>query len=810
VAGAVAAVSASATGGTLAAILHDALTDPASLQPATLRPLCSAIHIDPPGVASTQDVSVTGGSAVAEARLALDALAAVLYARPELVDDALLDRLAALARTDPLPPDIASTLAKVLRFLAASPAAPRAWVRLGGLLADPSLNPAVRDRLLPLVEDFVQWREDLVGLDGVLAVAESAPLAGHRAFLLDYGVERFVFCSPEAFTEDRLQRLSALFADAPRYRHVLYALAARRALARGVRALLARQLDGHFPLHATAGAILAGGPMRLLVALNVGMGQGDDVVRLVPLLQGLLDANPALTITLITHRPYLYDSPRLRAVAIADDTAAEAVLREPYDGVLEFFQPGWPAFTFRAALHPAIEGVRLARPPAFVVEGDLGRASDKYPGDRSPFLYQRVELGGSDIAEARGLDQKSHRSIYEPGLRLLGELGLPQRAAEEPPLTPSVLTGVPSPDAERAWESLAAGDTAAPRRPVALLNPFGGSGPTKGFLEQSALLAAEIAGLVDEGYRIVLLPNGTDWGGLAAIGDVLARLEPAPRAHVVVAPNPKEADEAKQLTLQERPELKYEDRVTRLFKYFTVYADLVVTVEGWLAHFAYNLGRPFRLFVAAGSFSSDWFPHGRSRSQQLTTTLSPYSRAAHSDAGLLRAGDPPPMPHRPRKDLLEVALAGLGRAGGAEAVVLLQRALASPDCDVRTWATAALGQCASETRKAALLGALDDPWPTVVREAADALLREGLDCSRELGTRFREQLQLHADVVRRNWEVVRLAGPAALPALFRAGKSENEDVRSEARALLRQLLGPYVPGLEHELSTMITRPLGAR
>ena len=35
--------------------------------------------------------------------------------------------------------------------------------------------------------------------------------------------------------------------------------------------------------------------MSLLVVLNVGMGQGDDMVRLAPMLQGLLDANPAPT-----------------------------------------------------------------------------------------------------------------------------------------------------------------------------------------------------------------------------------------------------------------------------------------------------------------------------------------------------------------------------------------------------------------------------------------------------------------------------------------------------------------------------------
>src|SRR5262249_35940309 len=197
------------------------------------------------------------------------------------------------------------------------------------------------------------------------------------------------------------------------------------------------------------------------------------------------------------------------------------------------------------------------------------------------------------------------------------------------------------------------------------------------------------------------------------IASALARLEHRIQAHVTVAPDPAESSDAAQLQLVERPELPYADRVVRLFKYFTEYADLVVTVEGWLSHFAYNLGRPFRLFLAPGSYAFDWHPHGRSRGQRLAAGLSPRAQSAHSAVGLLRAGDPPPLPHRPRKLLLELALMGLGRSADKEAVAILERTLHSVDNDVRTWATVALGRNAAAV-KATLLAKLKDPWPTIV------------------------------------------------------------------------------------------------
>jgi hypothetical protein len=661
---------------------------------------------------------------------------------------------------------------------------------LAETLTDERVDAGARARLVPVVDAFAQWREELVDLDAVLALAAAPTLAAHREAVLDQAVDRFVFCTPERFTLDRVKQLSALFERLSRYRYVLYVLAGRPGLPDDARVDVERQLAGRFSFHEAAAAVLTGRPVRVLVVQNIKTGQGDELVRVVPLVQSLLDANPALTVTLITRRIYLYDNSRVTPVAIDDEAAIQGVLRESFDGVVELFQPGWPHFTFRTDLHAALSDMQATRPGRFLVEGDLGLASDGLPGKRSQFLHQRVELDGQDIAGRCGLDQPVLASSYDPGRRLLAELGLPIRSAEEMPRTPSVLTGVRSADAERVWGTL----LPSGESPIAVVSPFGGSLATKGFLQQDALLASELEGLVAEGYRIVILPQDTAWARPAIIHAALDLLPPGARERIRVAPDPADPAGVTALGLTERADLAPADRVIRLFKYFAGYADLVVTVEGWVAHLAFLLGRPFRLFLAAGSFTPAWYPHGRGPSQHLVAALSPRAAAAHARSGFLGPSDPPPLPHFPRKHLLEIVLAALGRSD-PWAAAPLRRALTSPAAHVRTWAVAALGRVAPATHKAELLVALDDRSALIVREAANALLQGAVDCSHELGPRHAALLQAYVDGAQEDWEAVERIGALALPVLFRLAKGERHDVAWGATRVLRRMLPAWVPPL---------------
>ena len=767
----------------LALLILGALTDPDSISSSSLGPLRTALS--------------HGNSGESRTEVTLAALAALLYSRPDLVPAEVLDPATAFLQGTPIPDRIVHSWCRLWEALAASHAAPRAWSLLVQALQDERVDEAVRTRLVPLVGSFAQWREDLVGLDGIVSLAACARLAGHRATLLDHGVERFVFCAPEAFTPSRLETIAELFQDLPRYRYVLYALARRPGLPAASRAELTRRLGERFPFHRAAATILAAGPFRLLAVHTAAMGQGDDLVRLVPLLQALLDANHALTVTLVTQRQYLYDNPRVTTVPIKDEAAVRTVLDGSYQGVIEFFQPDWPQLNHRMDLRADIEELLTAHPPAFLAQGDMGRVATDRAGKRSQFLHQKVFLEGREIAGPQGLDHLALPSSYDPGHRLLAELGLPQRAAEQQPRAPSLLTGAPSSDAERVWsEVLPPGDG-----PVALVNPFGGSGPTKGFLHQDALLAAELEGLVREGYRLVVLPQDQEWARPAAIEAALTHLAPEARARVRIAPDPADPDAETRLVLAERPDLPSKDRVVRLFKYFASYADLVITVEGWLAHLAYLMGQPFRLFVAGGSFDSSWFPHGRGPTQRLVPALSFHALPAHARSGLLRADDPPPVPHFPRRALLQIAVGGLERSRESDAVPMLRRALASPDAAIRAWAIAALGQLDPIGQKAELIRRLEDPWPAVVRESATALLRGDVDCGRELGAGYRTLLQAYVDGASENWDAVTRLGTRALPVLMRLVKTKHFDVHWGARKAIRPMLSRWVPGLDDPFAT---------
>ena len=765
----------------LADIAVAALTVPATLEGAALEPVITALAFDPVEAERCEQ--------------ALSTLAAVVYARPELLEPGVIDALAVLLRTVPLPQAIGWTTLRIFEFLASTAHAALAWSQLMKLLRDQDLDLQRRQRVLPVTREFVDWSRDVVDIDDILALARSFP-PPDRAFLFDHGVDRFVFRTPEAFTVERLRQIFETFGDAPRYPHVLYSLASRPGLSADANAVLARELSGCFPFHRTAADILRGRKMSIVVAHNIGMGQGDDIVRLVPLLQGLLDANPELSITLATWRPYLYDHPRVTTVPITEDETLRQALVQPFEGVVEFFQPETGGVTFRHEAHQILETYLSGHQPALVIKGDKGHASAGRAGNRPPFLHQMVALNGYDICSSRGLDQSSVQNIYEPGMRLLAELGLPQRAGEERPHTLSILTGTKSEECEKLWATLAAAEPGEERRPVALVSLFGGSGMLKGFLQQESVVAAQIAALVDEGYWVVALPIGQPWGRVSVMSSVLSRLDPDVRDQVRVAPDPAETEAGAQVVFTERPELAYRDRVMRAFKYFAEYADLIVTVEGWLAHFAYVLGRPFRLFLAAGSFGWEYHPRDRGAGQYLVSAPSPRAARALWSSALFGESDPPALPHRPRRFLLELALPGLGRFGGAAALGPLQRAMTSLDPEVRWWTAKAIGLALpAEPAKKALLRALADRSPGVMREAADALLQHGADCSRELGARYGEVLRVHADIAQRNWPAVARAGEVALPALFKAADCENDDIKQGAKDLMRGILAPFVAKL---------------
>lgn len=741
--------------GSLAQVLETALTRPADLTPAALDTVVATL--DP------RDATAWASP-----------LAAILYARPDLAGSTLIERLGALLEVEGVTDPVVDVVSMALTSFAGSDLAAPTMDTLLRLLPDEALTPASRAGLVSVLRAHVSWSPELLDVQRLLDLAARPCLDSHRGALLGQMLEPLLAHAPERVTDALLQRILTVFEGCARLPYALQMIADRAGVAASVRQRAAGLTAPAFPARAGAHALLTRQPFHVLAVLNVRIGQGDEIVRLVALLQALLDINPGLHVTLVTTRTHLYDHVRVRTIPIRDPAALEAALGTAYDGIIHVREPGWPEVAWNPPVDARVRDLVATGRPALVVTADVGS---------NHFVYRAVEVNGRDMVVEHRLDRLDVHHVYDGCSRLLAVLGLRTRVGEERPTGPSVLTGVGSVDAERAWARL----TATLSSPIALVNPYGGIHWLKGYPpDRPEGLVVELSGLVNEGYGVVLLPNGTPWGSGEAADRVLSRLPPAVRRRVVVAPDPAAADQDRDVALTERPELSHADRTMRLFKYFTASADLVVTVEGWMAHLAYALGRPFRLVLQAQSGPLDWCPSSRSPRQRLARSLSPAAGPIPPET--LTVEDPPALPPKHRKPLFEAALAGLP-ALGSRAVPMLVRALASDDLDVRATAIAALGRfLPAAAPRGYVLAALADREPGVRRTAAEALLADGTDCARELGPRARDQLLAHRAIALQDWTTVRRLGTAALPALFVAADGANGPVSREARWIVARVL----------------------
>src|SRR5690349_20842870 len=96
----------------------------------------------------------------------------------------------------------------------------------------------------------------------------------------------------------------------------------------------------------------------------------------------------------------------------------------------------------------------------------------------------------------------------------------------------------------------------------------------------------------------------------ATPGTVVSRLTPSEQAQVVVAPDP--VDGSGEVTYRHdgTHTVPYASYQMRLVTYFVRFADLVVTVEGWMVHAAYCLGKRYRVLMLPYSHSAECTPTG--------------------------------------------------------------------------------------------------------------------------------------------------------------------------------------------------------
>src|SRR5262249_46152092 len=132
----------------LTEIAVGALTSPSTVERAPFEALIAALSFDPAEPERCEQ--------------ALSTLAALPYARPESLADGVIEALAILFRTVPLPKEIGLAALRIFGFLASTAHAAPAWLRLKEILANESLDMERRQRLLPVTREFVDWSRDVV------------------------------------------------------------------------------------------------------------------------------------------------------------------------------------------------------------------------------------------------------------------------------------------------------------------------------------------------------------------------------------------------------------------------------------------------------------------------------------------------------------------------------------------------------------------------------------------------------------------------------------------------------------------------
>jgi peptide chain release factor subunit 1 len=697
-------------------------------------------------------------------------LTAIAYWRPDLLDASLVGTIEGRFADPVMRGGVCLRLTKLLRLLIATPAGPAAVRSAQSLLARRDLEPAAYAALLDVLVYAVSWSPAHIDIAALVAIAENERLeTRQRIRLLNAAIEPIIFARLETISPPLLERLIQSFRDHSPLKYPLFYLSERGCLSVEVRALAASAIHAQFQSHDEVAEKLGRGPVTVLMVQNIADGQGDEIVRAVPLLESLLSFNPQLEVVLITNREYLYAHSRLTLVPIDDEASVESVLRDRFDVVIDFYEPGVPEVNHSQRIEEQVCASVVAQPPFLHVQSCKGW---------NHFLYERVDLQGRACAHILGLDRQRIDNVYETTFRLIAELRMPLRLGEESPDADSVMAGLPCPDAEAAWSALTERNLAG--RPVALLCPFGGVEPLKGYVEHQAdALAARIRDLIQEGFYVVLLPNGMPWGSAYHARQVIARLAPSEQDQVVVAPDP--AAGVGEVTYRHAGvhTVPYASYQMRLTTYFVRFADLIVTVEGWMVHAGYCLGKPLRILMLPYSHQSEWHPYGRTLQQALVAAADP----SLDDASL------PPLPEQPRKFALLSLLESLGRADDPRAEPLLRWALRSDDRDIRRAAATALGRISGPEIDATLRQLLVDPACRVRAAAAGALLERGADESDGADTVDRSELRAHVLIGQdaRSWADVLGLGQSARPALTIAMRDDDPVIRREAAAIVQSL-----------------------
>jgi hypothetical protein len=498
---------------------------------------------------------------------------------------------------------------------------------------------------------------------------------------------------------------------------------------------------------------------RLLVVQNISDNQGDEILRVHPILQAFLDGFPELEATLLTDRLYLYDHQRIRLRTIHDLQFLTDSLSEPWDGVIIFFEPYHATNCYNIAAQELIQShLQTTEPPFFL----WARKGDNC------FVFESLKVNGEELASKFGINKRLLPLNYDSTMRLIECLGLPLRLAEDIPIAGAVAADQIPKEIDESWESFKEKFKANGRGSVALLNFFGGSEPLKGFTEASfEKLPAMMKSLVDEGYGLLVVSNGESWGSEEKIQQVLDLLDEHTRKHTIALPN-----------------LSNAQQNMRRIKHFVAQSDLIVTIEGWMMHLAYMLGKRFRILVASYSGPWEWYPPARTLNQRRW--IPPIEVTVRRELAFNRA-DQMPQIHYPEKSLLEAAFKAWSHLTVSEVDKILSYWMMSQDRSIRNWVVMARGQIDSSHYRKEIANALDDPHHIVRGTAATALLRDSTDLSSDLGPDWEATLKAYQFVCTYNFSAAQKIGAPAIRAIRACLTGDDRQLKRDAEVILESM-----------------------